>query len=90
MNGFDAPLEKHEYYPSITTKNIYRADNNHESPPRIPEVPIPGQAVFAPEQNKLFAQHVFQDAQGLKGDVLYYHILGLNESASENDLKILS
>ena len=90
MNEFDAPLEKHESHPIVTTNNIYRADNNYESPPRIPDVQIPGREVFAPEQNKLFAQHVFQDAQGLEGEVLYYHILGLNDSATEDDLKILS
>ena len=70
-------------------------DANPESPPRIHheinirEVPTPSRTVFTPKYNELFVQQVVQDAQSLEGEVLYYHIIGLNESATEDDLKNL-
>ena len=73
-----------------------RADANHESTPRIKheidthKLPTPSRTVFTQEQNELFVQQVFQESQGLEGEVLYYHILGLNEYATENNLKSLS
>ena len=72
----------------VYTRRKERADTNPESPPiiqraiNILEVPTPSRTVFTPEQNELFVQHVFQDAQGLEGEVLYYHIPGFNESAT--------
>ena len=72
----------------VYTRQKERAYDNPESPPRIqhkiniPEVPTPSLTVFTPEQNELFVQRVVQDAQGLEGEVLYYHIIGLNESAT--------
>ena len=70
-----------------------RADANIESPPRIqhkiniPEVPTPSRTVFTPEQNELLVQSVVQYAQGLESKVLYYIIIGSNESETEDDLK---
>ena len=77
----------------VYTRLKSRAYTNPESPPRIhhkiniPEVPNPSRTVFTSEQNELFIQRVFQDAQGLEGGVLYYHILGFNNSATEDYLK---
>ena len=68
----------------VFTRLKSRADANPESPPiikheiNITEVPTPSQTVFSTEQNELFFQHVVQDSYGLEGEVLYYHILGLN------------
>ena len=77
----------------VTPNNTDRVDSNPEYLPRIqhkiniPEVPTPSWTVFNSEQNELFDQYVVQDTQGLEGESLYYHILGLNESATEDDLK---
>ena len=77
----------------VFTRQEARTGDNPESPQRIKhgikirEVPTTSRKVFTTEQNELFIQRVVQDAQGLEGEVLYYHILGLNESATENDLK---
>ena len=77
----------------VYTRQKARAEANPESPPRtqhkinIREVQTPNQTVSTPEQNELFIQQVVQDAQGLEGEVSYYHILGLNESATDDDLK---
>ena len=38
------------------------------------------------EQNELFIQQVAQYSQGLEGEVLHYHVLGLNESSTEDYL----
>ena len=82
-----------ESHPSVPHNNTYRAYANHEYRPRIqhkmniPEVPTPSRTVFTLEQNELFVQHVVQDAQGLEVEALYYHIIGLNEYATEDDLK---
>ena len=68
-------------------------DANPESPPitqyeiNIREVQTPSRTVFTQEHNESFVQNVVQDNQGLEGGVLYYHILGFNESETENDLK---
>ena len=66
-----------------------RSDANPESPPRthheinLREVQTLSWTVFTPEYNELFVQQVVQDDQGLEDEVLYYHIIGLNESAIE-------
>ena len=80
------------YWGSIIEDGIYQTKSknsaNPESLPRIqheiniPEVPTTSQTVFTPEQNELFVQRLVQDAQVLEGKVFYYHILGLNESAT--------
>ena len=66
---------------------------NPESPPRthsetnIREVCTPSQIVFTKEHNKLFVQQVFQYSQEKEGDCLHYHVLGLNYSSTEDDMK---
>ena len=68
-------------------------DANPEFPPiiqheiNIREVRALSWKVFTQEQNELFFQQVVQYAQGLEGEVLYYHVLCLNESSTEDDLK---
>ena len=68
----------------IFTRQRARADDNPESTPitqhkiNICELRTPSQTVFTQEQNELFFQKVVQDNKGLKGDVFYYHVLGLN------------
>ena len=65
-----------------------RADSNPESTPRTPheinirKVRTLSRTVFTQEHNELFVQQVIQDAQGLEGEVLHYHVLGLNESST--------
>ena len=72
----------------VYTRRKSRADANPESTPmiqykiNIPEVPIPSWTVFTPKNNELLIQCAVQDAQGLEGNFLYYHVLGLNESAT--------
>ena len=70
-----------------------RAGANPESPPRtqpeknIHELRTPSQTVFTQEQNGLFAQKVVQYSQDLEGEYLHYHVLGLNESSTDDDMK---
>ena len=77
----------------IYTRLKVRADANPESPPRIQhkinirEVPTPSKTVFTPEHYELLVQRVVQDYQGLEGEALYYHIIGLHESTTEDDFK---
>ena len=72
----------------VYTRRKARANANPESPPIIqhkintPELPTPSWTVFTLEHNELFVKCVVKDAQGLEGEVLYYHIIGLNESAT--------
>ena len=72
---------------SIPLNNKDIVDANSESHPRIqhkiniPEVRNPIWTVF----NELFVQQVLQDAQGLVSEMLYYHIIGLVESATKDD-----
>ena len=69
------------------------ADANTEFPSRtqheiiIPEVPTLSWTVFTTKNYELFVHQVFQYSQDLEDEVYYYHILGLNESATEDDLK---
>ena len=53
----------------------------------IREVRTPSNTVFMQEQNELFVQRVVQYSQLKKGDDLHYHVLGLNEFSTEDDLK---
>ena len=77
----------------VFTRKKSRADANRVSPPRtqhkinICEVQTPSRAVFTQEQNELFVQQVVQDAQGLEGEVLHYHVLGLNYYSIEDYFK---
>ena len=77
----------------VYTRRKARADANPKFTPiiqydiNIREVPTPSRTVFTPGQNESFVQKVVQNAQGLEGEVLYYHILGLNESETYDDLE---
>ena len=70
-----------------------RADANQESSPRthqeinIREVRTPSQIVFTQENIVLFVQQAVQYSQDLEGEDLHYHVIGLNESSTEDDLK---
>ena len=67
-----------------------RAYTNSEYPtitqPEI-DVHTPSQTVFKQEQNELFVQQVFQYSHDLEGGFLYYHVLCLNESSTEDYFK---
>ena len=77
----------------VFTRQKARADANPQSPPIThPEINIcdlctPSRKIFAQEQNELFVQQVVQYSQDFEGEYLYYHVLGLNESSAEDDLK---
>ena len=68
-------------------------DDNPEYPQRtqqeinIRKVRTPSRTVFTLEHNELFVQQVVQDAQGFEGGVLHYHVLGVNDSSTEDDVK---
>ena len=68
-----------------------RADANPEYPPRtqpeinILEVQTTSRTIFTQEQSELLFQKVGQDAQ--EGEFLHYHVLGLNESSTEDEFK---
>ena len=70
-----------------------RSDANQESSPRnhqeinIREVRTPSQTVFTQENIVLFVQQAVQYSQDLEGEDLHYHVIGLNESSTEDDLK---
>ena len=70
-----------------------RAGANPESPARtqpgtnIREGSNPRRPVFTREHNDLFIQRVLQYSQEKKSDELHYHILGLNDSSTEYDMK---
>ena len=77
----------------VFTRQKAIGDANPESPPRthheinIREVQTPSRTVFAQEQAELLVQQVFKDAQVLESEFLYYHVIALNESSKEDDLK---
>ena len=77
----------------VFTRQKSRAGTNPEYPARtrpgtnIREVPTPRRTVFAREHNELFIQQVLQYYQEEKGDELYYHVLGLNDFSTEDDMK---
>ena len=77
----------------VFTRQKSRAGENPESPPRtqpgtnISEVRTPSRKLFTQEHNEFFLQQVFQYAQENEGDDLNYHVLGLNESSREYDMK---
>ena len=70
-----------------------RAGVNQESPARtnpgtnIREGRNPRRPVFTREQNDLFIQRVLQYSQVNEINELHYHVLGLNESSTEDDMK---
>ena len=77
----------------VFTRKKSRADANPESSPitqhkiNIREVQTTSQTVFTQEQNESFLQQVVQETQGLEGEVFHYHVIGLNQSSTEDDLK---
>ena len=77
----------------VFTRKKARADANSESPPiiqteiNIREVHTPSRKVFTQEHNELFFQQVVQYSQYLEGEYLHYHVLCLDESSTEDDLK---
>ena len=77
----------------VFTRQTLRADANTEFLPRtqpeinICEVCTPSWTVFTQELNELFVQKFVQYSQGFKGEIFHYHVLGLNESSTEYDMK---
>ena len=78
----------------VFTRQKSRANENPESPARThPEKHIregrnPRRPLFIQEQNDLFIQQVLQYSQENESDELHYHVLGLNKSSTEYDVKI--
>ena len=77
----------------VFTKQKARAGANLEYPPRtqpetnIREVRNPSRTVFTQEKNELSVRKVFQYSRDLESEDLYYRVLGLNESSTEDDMK---
>ena len=77
----------------VFTRQKARAGANPESPARtqsgtnIREVSNPRRTVFTREHNNSIIQQVLQYSQEKKSDELHYHVLGLNESSTEDDTK---
>ena len=77
----------------LFTRQKSRVGANPESLPRtqpgtiIREVITPSRTVFTQEQNELFVQRVIQYSQVAEGDEFHYHVLGLNEYSTEDDMK---
>ena len=77
----------------VFTRQKARVGENPESPSRnqsgtnIREVHTPSRTVFTQEKNELFVQRVVQYFQGKEGDEFHYHILGLDWSSTEDEMK---
>ena len=77
----------------LFTRQKTRAGANPEAPARtqlgnnIQKGINPRRSVFTQEQNYLFFQRVLQYSQENKIDELHYHVLGLNESSTQDDIK---
>ena len=77
----------------VLTRKKERAGENPESCPRtqpetnIRDVRATSQTVFTQEQNELFVQQVVQYSQDLESEDLHYHVIGLNEYSTEDDMK---
>ena len=77
----------------VFTRKKARAGENTESPARtqpgtnICEGINPGRKVSTQEHNYFFIQRVLQYFQEEKIDELHFHVLGLNESSTEDDMK---
>ena len=77
----------------VLTRKKERAGENPESRPRtqpetnIRDVRATSQTVFTQEQNELFVQQVVQYSQDLESEDLHYHVIGLNEYSTEDDMK---
>ena len=75
----------------VFTRKKSRASANPESSPRNQpgtnkcEVRTPSWTVFIQEQNELFVQLIVQYLQEKECVGLHYHVLGLNESSTEDD-----
>ena len=76
----------------VFTRKKSRTGANPKSPPRtqpetnIREVRTPSRTVFTQKQNQLFIQHIVQYYHYLEGENFHYHVLGLNESSTEDDM----
>ena len=77
----------------LFTRQTAKAGANPESPPRthpgtnIREVHTPSRTIFTQEKNELFFRQIIQSTQEKEGDDLNYHVLGLNESSTEDYTK---
>ena len=77
----------------VFTRQKSRSVANPESPARTqPETNIregrnPIWTVFTREQNELFIKQVRKYSQEEKGDELHYHVLGLNDYSTEDDMR---
>ena len=77
----------------LLTRQKFRADENPhftqrtQSETNICEVRTPSWTVFTQEHNELFVQKVVKYSQDLEGEYLHYHVLGLNESSTDNNTK---
>ena len=101
MKAFEVQTEYLNYFTRkwyhtlemVFTRQRSRAGANPEYPARthtgtsIREVRTTRRTVFTQEQNELFIQRVLQYYQEYKGDELQYHVLGLNISSKEDDMK---
>ena len=77
----------------VFTRKKSRAGENTESPARtqpgtnICEGNNTRRPVFTREQNNLFIQQFLQYYQKNEIDELHYHVIGFNESSTEDDIK---
>ena len=77
----------------VFTRQKSRAIANPEYPPiphpetNIREVRTPSWTISTQEDNELSVQQFVQYSQEKEGDDLHYHVLGLNESSIEDDMK---
>ena len=77
----------------VFNRHKERAGENIESPARtqsgknIHEGSNPRRTVFTREKNDLFIRRVLQYSQEKKSDELHYHLIVLNESSTDDDIK---
>ena len=77
----------------VFSRKKARAGANPENPPRtqpgtnIRKVHTPSWTVFTQDHNELFVQRDVQYSQEKQDDELNYHVLGLNESSTEDYMK---
>ena len=77
----------------LVTRQKFRAGENPHFTQRtqpetnICEVRTPSRTVFTHEQNELLFQQVVKYSQEREGEYLHYHVLGLNESSTDNNTK---
>ena len=77
----------------VFTRKKSRVGANSESPARtqpgtnIRERSNSRRTVFTREHNDLFIQRVLQYSQENESNELHYHVPGLNESSTDDDMK---